>query len=589
MAERSTTFWKSPAMKKIGLALFLLIIAASVFIFIAAFHQTNALLMNSAEHETLASASTAAGLINGDLMERLGNGDENSAEYHTIQDLLNQIRRSNPDLKYLYTMRRSNGTLVFVVDADYQNPAAAIPGAGIGEPYPNATAAMNSAFYGAVTEPDFVTDAWGTVFSAYAPVYNSQGEVVGIVGADIDAGLLSSKMMTIKILYLAVLLITFLFAIAVAVFTASLQEDTLATLRENKEYLATIMNSVPVGVLIIDAGTHRITDINPAALAMIGAGREIVVGQVCHTFICPAETGRCPIIDLGQRVDNAERILVDISGKKIPVIKSVSRATLGGREMLVESFVDITDRKTMEEQNARLIQELESANTELKDFAYVVSHDLKAPLRAIGSLSQWLYTDYREKFDDEGKASLDLIVNRVNRMQGLIDGILEYSRVGRVHEQKDTTDLDIMVREVIDSLGVPPHIAVTVDNRLPVVVYEKTRIRQVFSNLIGNAVKYMDKPAGEVHIGCTQEGAFWKFSVRDTGPGIDARYYEKIFQIFQTLHPRDQVESTGIGLSIVKRIVEMNGGRIWVESEVGKGSVFYVTVPISRTKEQDPS
>jgi len=172
-------------------------------------------------------------------------------------------------------------------------------------------------------------------------------------------------------------------------------------------------------------------------------------------------------------------------------------------------------------------------------------------------------------------------------MQGLIDGILEYSRVGRVHEQVETIDLEVLVRGVIDSLGIPPQIAVTIDDNLPVVTYEKTRIHQVFLNLIGNAVKYMDKPRGEVHIRCTQDGSFWKFSIQDNGPGIDARYFEKIFQIFQTLHPRDQVESTGIGLSIVKRIVEMNGGQIWLESEVGKGSIFYFTIPISRSKEQD--
>nr|WP_320161014.1 ATP-binding protein [uncultured Methanoregula sp.] len=579
----SETFWKNPAMKKIGLAVFLIILAATVFIFVAVFQQTQVLLMESTSNEGLSSVRTASGTMDGDMLASLQPGDENTPAYKGIYDQLNRIRNANPDIRYIYTMNRINGTVAFVVDADYRNPAAAIPGAPIGETYTNITPALVNGFYMPVAEPGFTTDEWGTVFSSYAPVYNHRGEVVGIIGIDIDAGLLSSRLMTLKILFILVLLATFVIAVSVAAFTAAMQERAYIVLRENEEYLKTIMQSIQAGVLIIDAETHLITDINPKALSIIGAKREDVVGRICHTFVCPAEVNKCPITDLNQPVDNAERILIDIHGQQIPIIKSVNSIMLGTRHMLIESFVDIRERKKMEEQNAQLIRELEAANSELKDFAYIVSHDLKAPLRAIGSLSQWLYSDYKDKFDDDGKTQLDLLVNRVQRMQNLIEGILEYSRVGRVREQRDLVSLDAAVPEVIDSLSVPPHIAVTIDTPLPTVLYEKTRIRQVFSNLIGNAAKYMDKPAGEIHISCIQEGTFWKFSVRDNGPGIEERYFEKIFQIFQTLQPRDHVESTGIGLSIVKRIVEVNGGRIWVESEPGKGSIFYFTVPISHT------
>jgi PAS domain S-box-containing protein len=583
MGKLSELFWKHPEIKMIGLVIFLLVVATSVFVFVGVFQQTQNTLMSSTEREGLSSAQMAAGMIDGDALVSLRPGDENTTAYKTFQAELNRIRRSNPDIRYIYTMNRVNGTIAFVVDADYGNPSAPVPGARIGESYPNVTPALLNSFYGPVAEPDFTTDEWGTVFSSYAPVYDRQGKIAGIIGIDIDAGSLSSRMLSIKVLYILVLLATFLVAVSVAAFTASMQERAFRVLRENEEYLTTIMHSIQAGVLIIDAETHIITDVNPKALSLIGAKKEEVVGQVCHTFVCPAEQGKCPITDLNQTVDNAERILLDIHGRKIPIIKSVNSITLGSRRLLIESFVDISERKKMEEQNAQLIRELESANTELKDFAYIVSHDLKAPLRAIGSLSQWLYTDYKDKFDDDGKAQLDLIVNRVNRMQNLIEGILEYSRVGRVREETGTISLDTVVREVIDSLSISPHITVSIDTPLPVISYEKTRIRQVFSNLIGNAAKYMDKPAGEIHIGCVLEGSFWKLYVRDNGPGIESRFYEKIFQIFQTLQPRDHVESTGIGLSIVKKIVETNGGRIWVESEPGKGSIFYLTVPISRT------
>ena len=226
-----------------------------------------------------------------------------------------------------------------------------------------------------------------------------------------------------------------------------------------------------------------------------------------------------------------------------------------------------------------LLREIKSANDELKNFAYVVSHDLKAPLRAISSLADWISTDYGDKFDDEGRAHMRLLVSRVHRMDGLIDGILLYSRVGRVKETLVAVDLNRLVPEVIDSLAPPAGITVTIENPLPTVMTEPTRIQQVFQNLLSNAIKYMDKPEGKIRINCSDEGRQWKFSVTDNGPGIKQQYFGKIFQLFQTLAPRDRVESTGVGLALVKKIVEMYGGRVWVESVVGEGSTFFFTLP----------
>ncbi len=354
---------------------------------------------------------------------------------------------------------------------------------------------------------------------------------------------------------------------------------------ENEEYLKNLIETLQTGVLIIDAETHTILYANPMALSIIGATELRVLGQVCHKFVCPAEKGKCPITDLNMSVDNAERVLLNVDGAKIPIIKSVKSTTIDGRRLLIETFVDISERKKIENVNAQLIRDLEIANNELNDFAYIVSHDLKAPLRAIGSLSQWLYSDYKDKFDHEGKAQLDLLVNRVYRMQNLIDGILEYSRVGRIQKEKVTIDPNLLLREIIDSLSPPSHIRIVIDRPLPLIHYEKTSIRQVFSNLIGNAIKYMDKPEGEIHIGCEQDGNYWKFFVQDNGPGIDKKYYDLIFQIFQTLNARDTIESTGIGLSIVKKIIETYCGKVWIESELGKGSTFYFTIPIQESTE----
>lgn len=266
-------------------------------------------------------------------------------------------------------------------------------------------------------------------------------------------------------------------------------------------------------------------------------------------------------------------------GSEFPVDVSLSPLKTEQGLLVMATIHDITRRKQAEEQRDRLLRELESANEELKNFGYVVSHDLKAPLRAIGSLADWLSTDYADKFDDEGKEHMRLLISRVHRMDGLIDGILQYSRVGRVKETIAAVELNRLVREVIDLLAPPENITVTIENSLPTIMAEPTRIQQLFQNLISNAIKYMDKPEGEIHIACVAEGKQWKFSIADNGPGIDQQHFDKIFQLFQTLAPRDRVESTGVGLALVKKIVEMYGGRVWLESTVGQGSTFFFTLP----------
>ena len=240
---------------------------------------------------------------------------------------------------------------------------------------------------------------------------------------------------------------------------------------------------------------------------------------------------------------------------------------------------DITERKQAEEKQAKLFEQVESINKELKDFAYIVSHDLKAPLRGIKTLADWISTDYADKLDEQGREQIGLLSGRVDRMHNLIDGILEYSRVGRQKEKQIQVNLNELIPEIIDTIAPPENIAITIEDELPVVKCEEIRIMQVFQNLLSNAVKYMDKPQGQVRIGCVEEDGFWKFSIADNGPGIEEAHYEKIFQIFQTLSPRDEVEGTGVGLSVVKKIVELYGGKIWVESKPGERSTFFFTLP----------
>jgi len=266
-------------------------------------------------------------------------------------------------------------------------------------------------------------------------------------------------------------------------------------------------------------------------------------------------------------------------GTTFPVEMNVKFIEKQKNRYVVAVVRDITERKKAEQRQAELLTELESVNQELKDFAYIVSHDLKAPLRGIRTVVDWILEDYTDKLDDQGREQLNLLGNRTDRMDGLIEGILEYSRVGRVREHIVEVDLNKLLPDIVDAIAPPENISITIDGRLPLINCEETRIIQLFQNLLSNAVKYMDKPQGKISIACTEQDGFWKFSVTDNGPGIEQQDYERIFQIFQTLAPRDEVEGTGVGLTVVRKIVELYGGRIWVESKVTEGSTFFFTLP----------
>jgi PAS domain S-box-containing protein len=350
--------------------------------------------------------------------------------------------------------------------------------------------------------------------------------------------------------------------------------------------LAAIVETAVDAIITIDErGT--IDSFNPAAERLFGYPRDEVLGKnISQLMPAPYReehdgylehylaTGEKRIIGLGREVVAQRK-----DGTTFPIELSVSEMQVGSRRMFTGLVHDISQRKQAEERQALLIRELESANEELKNFAYVVSHDLKAPLRAIGSLADWISTDQSEKLDADGKEHLRLLIQRTRRMDSLIDGILQYSRVGRVREAVVAVDMNEIVEEALAMLAPPPHIRVEVAPDLPTVRAERTRMLQVFQNLLSNAIKYLDKPEGLIRVDCVGHDQEWEFSVSDNGPGIETRHFKRIFQLFQTLAPKDRVESTGVGLSLVKKIVEMYGGRVWIESQPGAGSTFFFTLP----------
>jgi PAS domain S-box-containing protein len=246
--------------------------------------------------------------------------------------------------------------------------------------------------------------------------------------------------------------------------------------------------------------------------------------------------------------------------------------------LLMESLKN--HESELEEKIKQRTAQLEHSNSELRDFAQIVSHDLKAPLRAISQLSFWISQDYADKIDEEGQSHLKLLISRVQRLDNLIEGILQYSRAGRVREKEVEINFNEIVNETVQLLNPPSTIKIVIENKLPNYIGDQTRFTQLFQNLIHNAIKSINKPKGLIKIGCIKKDAFWEFYIADNGIGIEEKYFERIFNIFQRLESRDEQEGTGVGLSLVKRIVQIYGGDIWVNSKLEKGTTFFFKLPV---------
>ena len=347
------------------------------------------------------------------------------------------------------------------------------------------------------------------------------------------------------------------------------------------------LNSTSIGVVITDCSMpdNPVIYCNPANKSITGYESHEMIGRNCRLL---------------QGTDNDQKGLKKLRNaiKKQKECKVIIRnyrkdGTMFWNELSISPvhdpkgkvthFVgfqnDITAQVEAEEALKSSQKKLQVINDELKDFAHIVSHDLKAPLRAISSLSQWIVQDYSEKLDDDGKAQFDLLSGRVKKMENLIDGILQYSRASNENGEKEDVDLKLIVGEVVDMLSPPDHIRIEIQDNLPVMLLARTRIQQVFQNIISNAIKYNDKEEGVVAVRYKKEGDNYVFSISDNGPGIEQRHFDKVFQIFQTLDVKESYDSTGIGLTIVKKTIELHGGKIWLESEIGKGTTFFFSLP----------
>ncbi|MCL6293948.1 PAS domain-containing sensor histidine kinase [Jejuia spongiicola] len=244
--------------------------------------------------------------------------------------------------------------------------------------------------------------------------------------------------------------------------------------------------------------------------------------------------------------------------------------------MQLKSAINLRERQKAESKNVDLLTKLEKSNEELQEYAHIVSHDLKSPLRSIDALVNWIKEDNKGKLDDTSNKNLELIETTLEKMEQLISDVLLYSSVGSDSTKKEEVDLNILIEDLKQILFVPEHIKIETLNPLPIVYGDKVKLQQLFQNLISNAVKFNDKEEGRIEIDVQDQKSFYQFSIKDNGIGIDKKYHNKIFKIFHAL--QESKESTGIGLSIVKKIIDLFKGEIWIESIPTKGTTFHFTL-----------
>ena len=337
-------------------------------------------------------------------------------------------------------------------------------------------------------------------------------------------------------------------------------------------------------VVLSRLSDHVLVDVNNAWTELFGFTKAEAVGKTSLELgINRDPQRRTQTINEVRRVNsirNLEQTLFTKSGRALTTLLSINLITIGGENYAINSLQDITERKQMEEALYQRTEDLRRSNSELEHFAYVASHDLQEPLRKVIGFTSLLSKRYQGRLDAEADEFIGFTVQAAARMQDLIQDLLTYSRVGRSAEMT-TTDCEQVLNEALANLQVEVETsgAQIQHTALPTVMGNERELIQLFQNLVGNALKFHGDSPPEVHIGARRQHNDWLFSVRDNGIGLDPQFSERIFQMFQRLHRKDEYPGTGIGLAVCKKVVEHHGGHIWVDSAPGAGATFLFTLP----------
>ena len=375
------------------------------------------------------------------------------------------------------------------------------------------------------------------------------------------------------------------------------RDRALGDARAERQRLYDVFMQAPAAITLLEGPEHVFTVVNPLYRELVG-GRDVEGKSVREGLPELAGQGFYELLDqvyASGEPFSAREMLVRLDRDGDGVVEDLyvdfvyqplrdgSGRVFGIMAHAVDVSIKVEARRQIEQKAdelARLARELEQSNRELDQFAYVASHDLKAPLRGIANLTEWIEEDLGDRVTGESREHMRLLKGRVNRMEALIDGILAYSRAGRVRDKVEELDIGALVRDTVELLAPPTTMIVLIDPSLPTIQSERVALQQVFLNLIGNAIKYSGRDDARITVTARPEGTdCYQFSVSDNGQGIAPQYHERIWEIFQMLAPRDKVEGTGVGLSVVRKLVDSRGGRAWLESEPGQGATFHFTWP----------
>lgn len=333
----------------------------------------------------------------------------------------------------------------------------------------------------------------------------------------------------------------------------------------------------------------NLTYLNRAWESITGYPVSASLGQSFAGFLPPLES-RQKLVEILENETQGKEVTVRIftsDGQEKWLGVSLSPYFADGQHIgFTGTLSDVTARVTAETKLKSYTRDLERINAELDQFAYVVSHDLKAPLRAINNLSEWIEEDIAHMLEGETKDQFRLLRGRVHRMENLINGILSYSRAGRIKTVKENFIIKGLVDELCESFSTKKPLSFRIEGDAGTEIEaEKIALTQILQNLISNGIKYNDKPEIDITVGWKDLGSQLEFYVGDNGPGISPEFHERIFVIFQTLQARDEVESTGVGLAIVKKILDEKHSTIRIETVMGEGTTFFFTWPKNEAKD----
>lgn len=365
------------------------------------------------------------------------------------------------------------------------------------------------------------------------------------------------------------------------------KEEQNKLFKEQQRQLKIIVENSPLGIILIK--DNVITRANHTFESIMGYSQE--------------ELNNISILDITSKKDiektkgflnkvqsdsqsntTLKHRLVKKNLSQITVKTNVSTVNnqAGDPDYLVVMIEDITEHEKTEKQKGRLLKKLKISNKDLQEYAHVVSHDLKSPLRNINTLTSWVKEDYQLMDKVSGLKHLNLIDSMVEKMESLINGVLTYSKVVNTKVKNKEVSLDQTFKDILDIVFIPTHISFSIPKKLPTVIGDEIRMQQLFQNLICNSIKYIDKKEGKIEIGCTNEKQHSIISIKDNGMGINPKYHHKIFEMFQTLNAEEKNNTYGIGLTIAKKIVELFDGEIYLKSKEGIGTTFFVKLKKSR-------